>query len=369
MRLGCLLGLLLAGCTIDASRLRGTRGDGQAGGVDPADAGSAGTGASPDGHQPSPDASARSGDVGTSADGAAPLRDGAALLPDAGPADVSPASDVPGTPADAAGVEVSLPPPDAATPPPDLSAAPPDVAAPPPDVAPPPDASAPPPDVVSTPNECRWRARIRDFKATDPNRHPDFEGSLTSGVCPGLLQQPLIDGASADATPQLQGQTMSPCPQVSTAWPQLFDFYQWYREEPGVNFRFDVDLVLLPVAGNMREFRDDTFFPVDGRGWNDQLADATGELHNFGFTTQIVRQFIYRYGQTLLVEGDDDIWVFIDGLMVIDLGGVHAPRVASVNLDNITPPMVDGRKYYLHIFHAERHTRLSTFRIRTDICD
>ena len=63
--------------------------------------------------------------------------------------------------------------------------------------------------------------------------------------------------------------------------------------------------------------------------------------------------------------GDDDLWVYIDNALVIDLGGVHGALTGSVSLDTLG--LTIGDTYNFDLFFAERHTVASTFRIDTSI--
>jgi fibro-slime domain-containing protein len=97
----------------------------------------------------------------------------------------------------------------------------------------------------------------------------------------------------------------------------------------------------------------------------DALTSSTNKKHNYGFTMKIQASFEYIPGQYFEFFGDDDVWVFINNRLVVDIGGQHAQVFGSVNLDTLG--LVQGSIYPFHLFYAERHLSASNFMMRTSI--
>jgi fibro-slime domain-containing protein len=111
------------------------------------------------------------------------------------------------------------------------------------------------------------------------------------------------------------------------------------------------------------------FFPFDNTQtyrMNSTGFGREGRDNNFSFTMEMVYPFEAKAGMTFNFSGDDDVWVFIDNKLVLDLGGIHSEADGAFRLDTVSG-VQPGNMHTLRVFYAERHTTASNIRIQTNI--
>jgi fibro-slime domain-containing protein len=209
---------------------------------------------------------------------------------------------------------------------------------------------------------------VRDFKyLNDPGGgHPDFGTFHGNAPTTGLMltpigssSKPAYAGHCDTGNPDLSNGAECPYGQQLTT---QANFTQWYSYAAGVNLPYLVYLQFVP-NGSVYTFEADGsigYFPLDDAGWGNNYDN-----HNFGFTTELHLTFQYKGGETFTFDGDDDVWVYIGGKLVVDLGGTHPSATGSVQLDSLG--LQPGSQYPLDIFNAERQVNQSDFRVDTDL--
>jgi fibro-slime domain-containing protein len=203
-------------------------------------------------------------------------------------------------------------------------------------------------------NTLNLTATIRDFNANGTTQggvagNPDFENAIADdrgivgpiGAALGVDNKPVYAGGAGTVTTH-----------------GAAAFNEWYNVS-GVN-RLTTTTLTADDTGSpgIFHYTNNNYFPING-----QLLGNQNGSQNFGFTTEIHTQFTYQLGQTFSFSGDDDVFVFINKKLALDLGGVHGAESDSVNLDTLG--LTVGVVYALDLFAAERHTTASNFSFTT----
>lgn len=264
---------------------------------------------------------------------------------------------------------------------------------------------------ASLPGTIELQGLVRDFKARNvAGGHPEFQRQPSSGFghyvnmiedtlgsddkpvyksIGNRLTRPFKDASGRQIIPtksyiaakdgDLSGvisttQSGALLAPTSSEGSSYTPFDQWFRDVPGINLSKSVSLTLVRREGsNVYTFDDKTdsvyknlggFFPINADLFGN--SGLTTPDRNYHFTFELQTEFMYEKGkgQTFTFTGDDDVWVFVDGKLVIDLGGVHSAISQTIELDRLTW-LEDKQDYKLSFFFAERHTTQSNFRIET----
>jgi fibro-slime domain-containing protein len=294
---------------------------------------------------------------------------------------------------------------------------------------------------LTLPTSLQMQVTYRDFKQRSStvkdlfnntgNGHPDFEHDNNTSAALNIPGPACVLGntqclAAAGSTCaagtcgwlDAQGKPVLHQPNETAEITNANTFSLWYRDDNPTNIAGDdgaiemwkltSSLTLNQVGGatsEVYEYDNSNFFPLTGLGFGND-----GNTKNFHFTTELRYFFQYKGGEKLIFRGDDDVWVFINGRLAVDVGGVHCAELGQVILGdedstcslhradytdnnpggnfsiaacattgdpaacNLSVAeqadttdgrfgLTKGNVYEIVLFHAERHTSQSNFRL------
>lgn len=223
---------------------------------------------------------------------------------------------------------------------------------------------------------------IRDFNAS----HADFqEAKQITCDADGVGMKGMVDD-TLDAAHKPVKSATSGCPK--------YDIHTWFRDDPTVNRRYCLDLPLDKIGNTANTYQTPSafaqnYFPIDSvvdpnppnarikapdpvnpAMAGETFAGGSPNLpHNFHFCMEMHATFKYRGGEVFDFKGDDDVWVFINNRLALDLGGLQNNGSGQVNLDLQKDALkISTDNYYnFDFFFCERQTTGSHLQVSTSI--
>ena len=98
------------------------------------------------------------------------------------------------------------------------------------------------------------------------------------------------------------------------------------------------------------------------------MTDGNGNKgRNQHFCAETHSSFTFKKGLKFSISGSDDIWVYINNKLAIDLGGTHLEAPGYVDVDKFMSNAEIGKDYDIDIFYCNRRTTSSNLKISTNM--
>lgn len=208
-----------------------------------------------------------------------------------------------------------------------------------------------------------FEVTVRDFRSA----MYDFNNTDIPGVVLGMVDSQLVNGKPVLTASGTAGHVFSAA-----------TFANWYgacdASTPSSKCDNKYTLYLTadfnPATGVLT-YDNPAYFPLDAIT-NPSIWDVSSD-HNFLFTSEIDLDLSYDGSVSdgtgpknkFSFSGDDDLWVFVNGKLALDIGGIHPATDGSFDMDTfaLANGINDGDVYNMKIFSAERHTTQSDIKI------
>ncbi len=119
------------------------------------------------------------------------------------------------------------------------------------------------------------------------------------------------------------------------------------------------------------------FFPLDvmehdvGTGFGAKITSSKTGTHNYHYAMKASGKFVFNDAKDLYFTftGDDDVVLYIDGHIALDLSGAHRSASYTIYLSDLKDQLglVDGAYYDFDFFYMERHREYANLRVETNI--